>query len=451
MSGLARPPKVFISYSWKNNKSSSQKSRVGALVERLKRQGIDVLWDEDLPLGFSLDYFMESPRNEQMVDKILVLSDAEYARKANEMDGGVGQESEQLHAIVCGHPLQTRVIAAYFDESKTLPRFLERRKAADFSTDAAIDMNFPKVVDSLKENGNPLTWFSTDSTADKPVFSQDDFMTRLRALHPDGEILTATSLLNYIDKMTPLRNEYILHITEEAQKGRPIHKEFCALLEKISCEFCTTAHNESRTTNYEDYEYFRWSLVISVIAVLFRLEKFEDIFYILTHSYFIPKSSFRNGGKEEQSIGYMTKGLFLLNSDDAKKIVGDYLSTEGELLIRSASEPYQTKEALVLADIMICQLCYIYKERHSYINKMWFSKLCCYEVDMENQWRRLKSRSSCESMLPLFGATDITELKLLLKNSPMPVGIKWGKDIFNNDGTPQITSFLDINEIATRP
>lgn len=87
------PPRLFVSYSWT---SPAYKDRVRDLASELRSAwGLDVRLDDwHLRTGEDPFHFMESEI--VAADKVLIVSDAEYARKANGRTGGAGTETQIL-------------------------------------------------------------------------------------------------------------------------------------------------------------------------------------------------------------------------------------------------------------------------------------------------------------------------------------------------------------------
>jgi hypothetical protein len=94
----ARPPKVFISYSWD---SPEHRQWVAQLGQYLRHQGIDIVLDQwHLWGGADVAAFMQ--RSLREADRVLVICTQNYADKAARNAGGVGFE----HMIVTGQLMQ---------------------------------------------------------------------------------------------------------------------------------------------------------------------------------------------------------------------------------------------------------------------------------------------------------------------------------------------------------
>jgi len=87
-------PKAFISYS---RTEADHIKWVVELAEELVENGVDVVLDEwHLQEGQDLYAFMEQAVTDPEMDKVIVVSDQEYARKADEREGGVGTETQAI-------------------------------------------------------------------------------------------------------------------------------------------------------------------------------------------------------------------------------------------------------------------------------------------------------------------------------------------------------------------
>jgi hypothetical protein len=131
----ASKPKVFISYSWT---SDEYQRSVVALAERLVGDGVDVVIDVwDLKAGQDKYAFMEQCVSDESIDRVLILCDAQYARRADARSGGVGNETEVITPSVYGRSGQTRCVPVVMerdaDGEACLPTYLRSRVYVDLS------------------------------------------------------------------------------------------------------------------------------------------------------------------------------------------------------------------------------------------------------------------------------------------------------------------------------
>ena len=149
-------PKVFISYSWT---SPEHQGRVKELADRLILDGVEVILDVyDLKEGHDKFAFMEKIVSDQTVTHVLIVSDREYAKKADSRRSGVGAESQIISKEVYEKTEQSKFVplVAEFDElgEPCLPTFLASRIWMDFSQPESTNRNWEALVRLLY--GKPL-------------------------------------------------------------------------------------------------------------------------------------------------------------------------------------------------------------------------------------------------------------------------------------------------------
>src|ERR1700730_10370665 len=102
-------PRTFISYSWS---SPEHEAWVIDLASQLRENGVDVVLDKwDLREGHDAIKFMESMVTDSSVEKVIIVSDKVYAKKADERLGGVGTESQIISAEVYSKANQDKFVA----------------------------------------------------------------------------------------------------------------------------------------------------------------------------------------------------------------------------------------------------------------------------------------------------------------------------------------------------
>jgi hypothetical protein len=135
MADASTAPKVFISYSWTTDEHVEW---VAALGERLMSDGIVVVLDQwSLKDGQDLNDFMEQMVKDPGIKRVIIISDAKYAVKADDRKGGVGTETQIISQEVYASVEQTKFVPILRErdsEGKAhLPIYLKSRKYIDFS------------------------------------------------------------------------------------------------------------------------------------------------------------------------------------------------------------------------------------------------------------------------------------------------------------------------------
>lgn len=149
-------PKVFISYSWS---SAGHCDCIRLYAERLVNDGVDVILDQwSLTEGQDKYAFMEKMVTDPEVTHVLIFSDDQYAKKADERKAGVGTESQIISKEVYDKVDQKKFIPIVCQKDENgeprLPVFLKSRIWIDFSTPEAVNENWEKLLRVLY--GKPI-------------------------------------------------------------------------------------------------------------------------------------------------------------------------------------------------------------------------------------------------------------------------------------------------------
>lgn len=143
--------KVFISYSWVPQKN---KQWVKKLAERLEADGIEVVIDyKDLKLGQDKYAFMERMVSDPSIDKVLIICNSEYKIKADNREGGVGDESVIITPQVYGKAGQEKFIPIVYERDKNgnpfLPIYLASRMYADLTD---FSEGYKNLIENITDN-----------------------------------------------------------------------------------------------------------------------------------------------------------------------------------------------------------------------------------------------------------------------------------------------------------
>ena len=114
---MAEKYKVFISYSWGENRQTW----VVELAYRLMTEyGVDVVLDVwDLKEGQDKDVFMERMVNDDDVQYVLIVCDKNYQMKADSRSGGVGIETQIITPNMYGKVKETKFIPILAEKGET--------------------------------------------------------------------------------------------------------------------------------------------------------------------------------------------------------------------------------------------------------------------------------------------------------------------------------------------
>nr|WP_260222300.1 toll/interleukin-1 receptor domain-containing protein [Xanthomonas euvesicatoria] len=331
-------PRVFISYSWS---SPSHREQVRVWAEQLVSDGIDVVLDQwDLETGDDKYAFMESMVVDSTVTHVLVFTDREYARKANDKVSGVGTESQIISREVYARVKQSKFIPVVCEKDDRgeplLPVFFESRIWIDFSTAESANENWESLIRVL--HGQPLhkkpalgkapAYLAADHTVpaspalvklvalkqavhlgkagvkgyrreflDACYSYVDSFRTR--SVPSTDELPQKT--LDTCGKLKVVRDHLVDWVLLESEGDSPVFADsLISVLEKLLELKSRPKEISSFSDNWFDaHAVFVYETFIYIVAALLRNEAYSTLNAVLTGYYLQPSMS---GGKEFSGI-----------------------------------------------------------------------------------------------------------------------------------------------------
>ena len=128
----------------------------------------------DLQEGDDTYAFMERMATDESVSHVLIFSDAEYARKADERSAGVGVESQIISKQVYEKVRQSKVIPIYCDlddqGKPCLPTYMRNRYGIDFSSDEKANASWEQLMRRLY--GRPQ--YAKPPLGSRPTYLDED-------------------------------------------------------------------------------------------------------------------------------------------------------------------------------------------------------------------------------------------------------------------------------------
>ena len=144
------PPRVFLSYN-----QATQASWVKGLHEFLKSQGIDAVVDRwELKLMMDLKEWMAQEISR--ADKVVIISDEAYARKADMHEGGVGEETSIIEIDLKRPAPPEKYIAVIRSQSAAAgtPAYLRGRFVVHCSSDDQTARVYQQILRALHGEGH---------------------------------------------------------------------------------------------------------------------------------------------------------------------------------------------------------------------------------------------------------------------------------------------------------
>jgi EAL domain-containing protein (putative c-di-GMP-specific phosphodiesterase class I) len=141
-------PKLFISYSQTDDR---HKDWVVDLAKRLLKDGVEVIMDRwDLKYGHEMYVFMEQMVTDPTVDKVLIVCDSLYKKKADGRIGGVGNEVELMVNCIANDTTQEKFFALACEKNEDgngcIPNYLSSRFYIDFSDAEDFELNYDRLL-----------------------------------------------------------------------------------------------------------------------------------------------------------------------------------------------------------------------------------------------------------------------------------------------------------------
>lgn len=140
-----KAPKVFISYAWAN------KNFVLRFAQDLTKDGIDVIIDEwNLKPGNDKYAFMESMVRDKTIERVLIMCDRVYKERADNRQGGVGDETVIISPQLYQEMEQTKfvpIVLEHDDEGNPCkPIYINSRIHFDFSSEDNYEYNYLQLL-----------------------------------------------------------------------------------------------------------------------------------------------------------------------------------------------------------------------------------------------------------------------------------------------------------------
>lgn len=437
---LTKIPKVFISYSW------SSSDRVLELAERLMSNGVDVILDKwSLKEGHDKYAFMEQSVTNPEVDKVLIICDKAYADKANNREGGVGDETVIISPEIYGNVEQEKFIPVIFEVDENTnpyrPAYIKSRIYIDLSTeDDRYEVNYETLLRNIHNKplyrkpsiGAVPEWLeneSVDLSTIRDLIKQtrgytggnktkadflirkcnDEFITALLSIDKKTGIPPDETLLIQIDEEKTLRDLYIDYLEAIIYSDLPVESIVPSFFEQAY----NTTHDASGRGSYSDsdfefYDFALWEMLICTVAVLLHYEKYSALHQILTHTYFLRQSYF---DARVKNFTYAKFRKYCRTIEEVCKPKCDnprYYTLTGEILAKREKKPIITKTSLANADVVLFQLFSVLGLEGE--PPFWFPVIYYYCAECQPMWQKLKSKAYCEKIMPLFGVKTIEEL-----------------------------------------
>jgi len=472
-------PRVFISYAWS---SEDHIAKVTKLAERLMYDGIDTILDKwDLKEGQDKYKFMEQCINDSSIDRVLIICDEKYSIKANNREGGVGDETIIISPEIYGKVNQEKFLPVIFQKDSTgvalCPTYLKSRIYFDLTSD---NEDYEKEYENLLRNiwhapkhikpkvGPRPTWLdsntsnlsrlrdliqqinhSGDSKREylSKQFQKEFYIRTSDYLITDGSI-SGQKIYEKIVDMKELRDLFIdfLEILI-GSNSFDLGDYISNIIEDLYNNIAIPINRPHINDDTDQFKYLIWEIFICITSMLFKYKQYKAIYDLLNHTYFISVYSHDLSHVEPVNYVYFRHYSRWIEEDYKPKTDRKKLFTlSGDLLINREKQPDLTKESIIQADILLFQLSYVFKKSKSRYGSGWFPTTYVYGSEDNNYWIRLKSKAFCKSIFPLFCVSNIEELINIIFDCPIDSRLTYPGSFAS---PPQIMSNMKREDIGS--
>lgn len=474
-------PKIFISYSWSSEKM------VIELAQRLISHGVDVVLDKwDLKEGQDKYAFMERCVNDPEITKVLMVCDKQYAQKANNRTGGVGDETVIISSEIYGNMKQEKFIPVIAEKDENgdayVPTYIKSRIYIDLSDDNVYEQEYEKLLRNIYDKpliakpklGKKPEWLDEEKSN---FFPLRDIIKQIRGAVTDSkrrscinrfrnefmEVLKSYYIKNVDGKnafddflSTKQLRDFFLDFVELLAESEEHYAEiltdiFEDLYNELTC--VKTFSSEAMTGSDNDIDVFKsfiWELYICIIAYMRYVEDYKSIHTMVTRTYFLKTSIFGGQVKVTNYTQFrhhssLIEECYKPTTDKKNKftLMGDTICNEREKL------PIYSKKNLAGADLFLYQICNAYElaeDENSRRSSYWFPTLYVYAEGASMEWSKMKSKRFCKKMFDLFGVSSIDELKGVLEKCTFDRDMRYKSSY---DSAPAILNYIKLEEIGS--
>jgi len=137
-------PTAFVSYSWDSNE---HKEWVLHLIKQMLENGIDTTIDKFETQTETINLYNMMLKNINKRDYIILVLTENYAHKADDMQGGVGFETNVITPYIMKNLNKLiPIVRTVGDKSKAIPFYLRGVHYIDFSQDNKFDESFKELL-----------------------------------------------------------------------------------------------------------------------------------------------------------------------------------------------------------------------------------------------------------------------------------------------------------------
>jgi hypothetical protein len=394
---------------------------------------------------------MERMVTDASVTHVLVISDKQYAQKADARKAGVGTESQIISKEVYDKVDQSKfipIVCEFSDDGEPyLPTFLKARVWIDFSTPEAVNENWERLIRLLygkplhekPELGKPPAYIRED----KPVptspaiaklnslkqailhgkkgiglYRRDFFNAcfeyadslRVRG-RPQVDSL-GEKVLEDCGKLVHVRNHIVdwVLFESEAAPSKEFSEALIEVLERlVDLKSRPPEVNEWNDTWFEAHAVFVYETFLYVIAALLKTNSFGDLHNVFTTYYLLPETE-SSGDNRFGSFDVFEGYSQTLNAVLAPKGQRLY-SPAAELIKRQADRADISFKAIMEAELLVLLMAFLNP------NTRWYPQTLFYAGYTRefSLFLRASQHNGFQKLASITGVTDANALREAVK------------------------------------
>ncbi len=381
--------KVFMSYA---HTSDDHRQWVLDLATGLRADGIEVILDRwHLREGQDANHFMEQMVSDESIDRVLMVSDNNYAQKANNREGGVGTVSQIISSRLYQQIGQTKFVAILRerDENKQacLPVFYGSRIYIDMCNPSDFSLNYERLIRYIYDKpldveppiGKPPAYITNtdaarvicvkssrqfsevlisgrgNSAAAFALFVKDltcDLKEQRLKFDPRNVDPWPGAVLASIEAMRCIRDAIIdvVHMVATSVHESWLLPSLVSLLEQIARAVNASTengHGQSR----DNLVFFSREAFLSTVALLISNRRYAEARKLFEADYFIPDQ--HNPGSDRcNDFEIFDNTATTLETVCKQKSQTDWISYTGHLMFQRATHPNLPLSQLIQADAL---------------------------------------------------------------------------------------------------
>ncbi|MDR2971073.1 MAG: protein kinase [Bacteroidales bacterium] len=211
-------------------------------------------------------------------------------------------------------------------------------------------------------------------------------------------------------------------------------------------------HNSYNKTAIEFSQFMVWEMFIGSTAILLHFRMYNALNELLCRTYDLIKWEIGPRRKANTFVQFRPMHQYIEELIKPKSETPDLYTLAGDIVTKRKKPLAITQQSLVDADMILFQLSRIYDfpenvNMSGYFHG-WFPKLYIYGDIKQSLWSQMVSRRHCQNLFPLFGVTNLEQLKEMVKKSKLDEKVCYLG--FSRPAAP-IQQSIELNKIGTMP